>query len=369
MKTIRSLFILTTLILISSCSKIKKAETNMDEMNVQTTQMNNKMDVTNANMDTTNSKMQDMKDVTSDMYYQKRPKDAEDARRKQFLDLMNPSIRMGLKLKAASAWHQAFEYQLWTSNGPDLNQRRNELLKLAMEEFFKSITQFSEVLSDDMSPTNTDPSKYNNDMAYYALSVTMHEVNPFQEKLAHEKKEISKLSVYDIINNALIKENAGLETTDYENIVLIDSNKNEALSLLKARFEMVTALGIKDVISTTNEMKTGDLLKAGLFKFIGLGGSLNFSSTFHEKNIQTKKDSLMKLEEALNIKNRLEVLDQNIILEKNLRSIVQNLNFSKGNLSLNPNETYFDRLDNNATKTQSSILNIEFYNIIEELGF
>lgn len=95
--------------------------------------------------------------------------------RQQMLDRMDATSDMQRKIFLAGAYFCAFEFQVWSGKGEDTLERREELLKEAVEEFFRTVSDYAG-LGRNLSTRETDVKK----TGLYALSVALHKTNANQ---------------------------------------------------------------------------------------------------------------------------------------------------------------------------------------------
>lgn len=296
----KSLVLLAILSLSVSCSKIKDAEKNMNNMNVKTTQM---------------------KDNTTVMYQQVRSKEAEDTRNKKFEILNSDEEKIGAKIAAAAVYFKSFEFQLWTgAKDFDTTHARDVLLLDAANEFTKRICDvYGELNLKKMSPTN-DGKKYSKDQAFYALAITMHMNHHYQEELIDSKASLKAISFYDVVKSALKKDANGSAMSEHEEVLVSGMNKEIMIELIKARVDMLSALGLKNLTDKRN-MTLKQKLKAVLFKVSGgKYGSIELPEIFAKSNEPTKKQTIKYLESATKARKFLADIGVEKELEKTLKS-------------------------------------------------
>lgn len=295
--------LVTFLALISlfvSCSKVKEAEKTMNTMKEQTTQM---------------------KENTSVMYQQVRSKEAEDTRNKKFEIITSKKEGFGTKLAAAAVYFKSFEFQLWTGAKDFDNQHMREVLLLdAANEFTRRISDvYGKINLNTMSPTN-DGKKHNSEMAFYAISATLHFNHHFQDELIDNKSSLKAISFYDIMKNALRKDYNSESLTEYEEILVSNINREIMIELIKARVDMFSALALKN-LTDKRDMTFSQKFKAGLFKLSGgKWGAIELPEVFIKSNESTKKQTVKYLEAAMRAKNILSDLGVEKELEKTIKS-------------------------------------------------
>lgn len=308
--------IISTLVLctLASCSKVKK----MEDLTQQMADTTSKMSVT------TNV----MNDTTANMYPQIRTKESEDTRSKKMKIILDDNVAFGEKIAAAAVYYQSFEFQFWTNNGTyDTVEVREKLFLDAMNEFYKRISDiWDNIDPTDISPINTKQTKYNFDMAFYSMSLGMHFINHHQEHIHSTVGGFNKRSFYDLMTNALQKEARGIELTEYEHVALAGVNREISIELLKARYNMIIALAIKSSMESIDDATIGKKAMALLFKLSGgRAGAITLDSKFEQSNESTQKDVLEKLDGAQMTRDVLLSIDEDVELDKNLKSILDNV--------------------------------------------
>lgn len=318
-------------VVIVSCSKVEKLESQMDTMSSKTT-----------NMSTTTGEMKDttetMKTMTGLMFKEVRQKESKDTRVKELEIIRRADTEMGEKITSAAAYYKALEYQLWTGLEFDTVEYRNELMKEAMEELFRKLTDIYSSLQEKkcpvfcqkrikaMSPISLKR-KQVNERSFYALATTLHINNSHQENLFQTEifSHASLVSAYDIITSALAKDSNQEYLEEWEMVVVRGENKEIAIELLKARANFITALAIKDMANKDN-MKISKKMQALLFDISqGLLGNIILDSKFEQANLTTQLDINKKLTEALKTKEQLRSLGIEFKMDNSLFSILENL--------------------------------------------
>ena len=308
----KSLALLAILSFSVACSKVEKAEKNMQSMKTQTEQMS--------------QTTEQMEETTNVMYQQVRSKEAEDTRNKKFSILKDKKAGFGEKIAAASVYFKSFEFQLWSATGTDDLETRDVLLLDAVNEFTKKVSDIYEKINvKRMSPTR-DGRFQSDEHAFYALAVTMHMNHHFQDQLIDEKNDLKAISFYDIIKSALDKDDSGEALTEYEEILVSGANKEIMTELIKARVDMLAALALKN-LTDKRDMTLGQTLKAALFKISGGKlGSIDLPETFTKSNGSTRKQTIKYLENATKARDFLLYVGVKKELEKTLKSAFSKIN-------------------------------------------
>ncbi len=304
----KHVFFLSTIIAFSvSCSKVEKVEKNMDTMKLKTEQMS--------------STTVEMKETTTVMYQQIRSKEAEDTRSKKFEILNSDQEDFGAKIAAAAVYFKSFEFQLWTAQpGFDDAHAKDVLILDAVNEFTKRVSDIYEKINvKTMGPTKSGK-KHSAEQSFFALAATMHMNHHFQEGLSDSKSSVASTSFYDIVKTALEKDTNGEALNEYEEVLVSGMNREMMIELIKARVDMLAALGLKNLTDKRN-MTFGQKMKAAMFKVSGgLLGSIDLPETFSESNESTKKQALKYLDGANKAKKFLAKIEIQKNLEKTLKS-------------------------------------------------
>lgn len=319
-------FVIATVAITSlmSCSKVKK----MEELTEQMANTTNKMS------QTTNT----MNDTTANMYPQIRTKESEDTRSKKMKIILDDSVAFGEKIAAAAVYYQSFEFQFWTNNGTyDTVEVREKLFLDAMNEFYKRLSDIWDNIDiEKMSPANTKQTKYNFDMAFYAMSVGMHMINHHQEHIHRTVGGFSQKSFYDLMTIALQKEDRALDLAEYEHVALAGVNRDISIALLKARYNMILALALKSSTESIKEVSFGKKAKALIFKMSkGHLGKIGLDSKFDDSNESTKRDIIEKLDGAQNTRDVLLSIGQDVEIDRTLKSIIDNIDTDSAQKSEN----------------------------------
>lgn len=346
----KSVVLLAVLSLSVSCSKVEKAEKNMDQMKNKTEQMSATTD--------------EMKETTTVMYQQIRSKEAEDTRNKKFEILTSKDEGFGAKIAAAAVYFKSFEYQLWTAQkGFDDAHARDVMLLDAANEFTKRMCDLYEKINTrKMSPTK-DGRAHRDEQAFYALAVTMHMNHHYQEELVDSKISVQGISFYDVIKKAIDKDGYGQSLTDYEEVLVSGINKEIMIELIKARVDMLSALALKN-LTDKRDMTLGQKVKGLLFKLSGGKlGSIDLPETYVKANEPTKKQTINYLEAAVKAKNFLDKQNIPKELEKTLKSAYSKIELGNPARQESDNEV----MEVGETKAESDQKKVEIRSLIDVL--
>lgn len=346
----QSALLLAVLSFSVACSKVDKAEKNMNDMKDNTVAMSKTTD--------------EMKDTTTIMYQQIRSKEAEDTRNKKFEILNDDDKGFGEKIAAAAVYFKSFEFQLWTAQkGFDDNHARDVLLLDAANEFTKRLCDLYEKINvKKMSPTK-DGRAHRAEQAFYALAVTMHMNHHYQEELIDAKADVKGISFYDVMKKALEKDGNGENLKDYEEVLVSGINKEMMIELMKARVDMLSALALKN-LTDKRDMTFGQKLKALLFKASGGKlGSIDLPETYAKANEPTKKQTITYLENAVKVKNFLARQNIDKALEKTLKSAFAHLDLGE----IQRDQQADNMVEVGETKEESDKRKVEIKSLIDML--
>lgn len=322
------LFLLTIISIMASCSKVQEIDNRTESMDSSTKKMS--------------ESTEEMKKSTDTLLKLQRQYSTADLRSTQIESLYNQYTDMGEKLTAARKLMLGFEYQLWDpANSFDTIEYRDELMTEAVKEFFyKADGIHSELMEtniwgktklEKMSPfilgkKKKGKNKFNNEMIFYALASNIHANNIFQQKaLESLDGKVQVLSIFDIIKSSLIKDFENGNLSIAEEVVVTGSFKKVAIDLLKARYNLLITLAVKD-LTNQEDMSFGDKTSAFFFEISrGAFGKIRLDSKFEVSNIQTQKDINKKLEGAIKTRRLLQSIGQEVVMDKKLRSTLRNL--------------------------------------------
>ncbi|PIP93306.1 MAG: hypothetical protein COW00_09670 [Bdellovibrio sp. CG12_big_fil_rev_8_21_14_0_65_39_13] len=218
-------------------------------------------------MDQTNITMNQMANNTDNMYHQIRTKEAQETRDRAFEALDKETVFED-KLTEAAAYHQGFEYQLWTnhSTAQDTTEFREDLMETAVDEYFRALQRFMDEAKDpsDLSPTNEDNYAQN----LMVMAVTMHESHHAQDLVIKNDPKVEKVTMLSMVKESLRlqkKINAGeMKRSDlkaYQNALLFWHD--EAVNMLRYRY---------NILMTMTLVKVSDVKKKPSFGLFGLAG-------------------------------------------------------------------------------------------------
>ena len=235
-----SSLVLATLLLSVSCSKVKELDDRTKNMDENTTKMSSTTNDMSRKMDETNQN-------TGNMYQQLRLKEAEETRERKFAILMDDKADMGSRITAAGVFYKSLEYQLYSDNGTFDNKEHLQSLYLdAANEFTRRLLDlYNKIDVKKMDPSKKG-SRHADEMSFYALAATLHENNFYQEAITKSKNS-APVSMYDMIKKSLKKDFNGKVLEKHEEILVNGINREIMIELIKARVDMIAALGLNNL--------------------------------------------------------------------------------------------------------------------------
>jgi hypothetical protein len=262
-------------------------------------------------------------------HQQMRSGNSSAARDEEITKIKDESNDMGVKIAAASKFYKAFEFQLWTNNGIYDDARKREHLYMdAVLEFFKLMADFHANVADDLAKDKISAIslKTNDEKIFYSMALGMHLTHQYQDDQS-ERRNFPVVSFYDLMKAALLKDARGEVLKDYEMEFVVAANKKICMDLLKARQDMLLALGLKNLVSK-EDMSTLEKLSAVSFNLSGGSlGKISMESKFLTANKATKKDINKKIEGAAKVRRFTDQLGVELPIDKKIASILANLKY------------------------------------------
>lgn len=144
-----------------------------------------------------------------------------------------------MKLQIAAAIFSTFSYQQMNNLHLD-----HQVLESEMREVFKMTSQLiSFTNAKEMSPFLVNPSVHYIEQALYAMAITSGIKNSRPQSLSSaDGGNPNAPSALEIIQSALLKDFKGQELTLFENIVVIENNRQTAEFILQARMNALLAV-------------------------------------------------------------------------------------------------------------------------------
>jgi len=324
-----ALIICLSMLASTGCSKIKELDERTKSMDNATTNMAG----TTSGMAKTTDEMKDitkgMSESTDDMAIKLRVKEAQETRVRTRDKLLEASS-FNEKLTQAAIYFKAFEYQFWGAAGADTQARRLELMREALEEFFRTIYEFLPAKKKDwakLSPLDRD----NRTQSLYALAVAMHKKQVYQEIRAKEKgfevfdmlKMVeSGLSKLEAVESGMLSTH---ELEEYERQAQI--YQEESKLLLRLRFEMLPVMTLANISDIKDKSKLNILFSMLRSKtFFLFGKKKQWNNKYFKLSTAKREEMNLWLEEALKARRFLATINVNVQLEKTLKKIYSNMN-------------------------------------------
>lgn len=280
----------------------------------------------------------------------------QNTRDNKFEILNSKDEKFGAKIAAAALYFQNFEFQTSTSKSKDA------MLLSAAEEFTKRIGDLYEELNLRRMSPRKEGKAHSEEQAFYALSITMHLNNHYQQDLLDNKAGAKAISFYDIMKSALTKDYTGDAMKDYEEVLVSNINKDIMVDLIKARVDMFSALALKNL--TDKKKRTwGQRLKEALFTVsAGKYGAIELPENFANSNEPTKKQTIKYLEAAMKAKKFLSGVGVEKSLERTLKSA-----FSELKLGGRDEPAEDGEVQEEESKEEASSRKTEIKNLIDDL--
>ena len=298
--------LLIALFIAGACSKMDSFEKNTQKLDKTTTKMS--------------YTAEEIMLIANSIFPQIRSGDTIRVRNEEWDILTNPDKGLGEKFVASGIFFQALEYQFWTAKNSDNKDVLEYMFRDAADEFQGRMNDlYMKVNIKKMSPLN-EGKKYNFDMAFYALAMTMDRRHHFQEEIQKRYPGLKFVTFMEIIETALVKEKENRELRNHENILLAGINKEIILELYKARVDIYAALALRDLVDQ-REMRLSHYSRAAIYMFTGgRFGSIEIPETYRDANASTKVNIIKYLTKAVEAKKFLTRIEVQHETEKKLKS-------------------------------------------------
>lgn len=234
--------------------------------------------------------------------------------RKEFLDQMDRSQEMAKKLSFGVKYFWAYEFQLWSMQGLDNEERREELASAAAREFIMEVHEYAPT-EDFISPTTNN----NNEKNFLALATTLHEVND-KQRVRINSAGIKPMSMYLLIERALKQKaemDAGKITVDqlaHSSYDLLGFEK-KMFQILQARHNFILTMLVAKASHIDQSLL--NKIKLGLF---GMSWTLDLS----KYNTVEMKEMKKYLGAIFETRDLLAKSGQPIVMDKTIMKIVRN---------------------------------------------
>lgn len=304
---------------------------------------------------------QDRNKQTEQMYQQARSKEAEIIRQEKFSDLERSDKEFDKKVAAAIVYFKSFEFQLWNADKNNNSIVRDRLYADAVNEFSKHIDRiYNNINLKKLNPSNRGK-KHSYEQAFYAIAVTMH-MSPFSKGHYIDSEANNKgLSIYNLIQNALLKDQNGEVLLDYEERLINGINKEIMIELIKARMDMMASMAV-DHLTNNKKFTTRQRVRTTLFRVTnGVMGAMDLPEAYEELNTFDKKETIIFLEAAVKAKAFLrDISEYEADVEKSIRSSLENIEFNNSRQQevVEPGQQ---------VQEESDILRMEISELIKEL--
>lgn len=239
---------------------------------------------------------------------------------------------MRTKVVGACGYLKGFEYQLWTDNQTfDDNNAKVVMYTDAANEFTRRLGDlYDKINTKKMSPTKQGKGD-NDEMSFYAIAVSLHINHHFQDEVTKKNSKLQTNSLYDMMKRSLTKDMKRQYMEEYEQVFVNGMNKEVTIELIKARVDIMAALGLKN-LTDKRDMTLGQKAKGLLFKITGGKlGSIELPEVYADSNNATNEFTEKYLDAAIKSQKFLKEIGVEKKLEKTLRSAFKNIDFDEKN--------------------------------------
>jgi hypothetical protein len=360
-KTSTLITVLLTSGLLMACQEKKQ----LNEMHDSTVQMNATTQKMAANMEKTvaimektmtaldksNEQMEKLKVTTdraagssekvvpliAESYDLARQGGAHTIRKDLFDSMLKVDMPVDRKLVAAGEYMVAFEFQLWSGLGQDIegknSKAKDKLSKDAVTEFFNNlatVSRWSGPSNPFARPQYTPFGKLNwtinagpeeNEMAVFnVMAAALHKTNRKQEGYA-EFNQVDPISMFSLIQNALVASlqiRSGEKKIEDFPIYVDELLRSEplAIRLLQARYNMLGLVLLGRVTSISDSLLEG-------MKFLYL--DKKWTLDLDRMNISQVRFYRMHLTEAQKTRDLLKKIGAEIPVHSKLKAIYSNM--------------------------------------------
>lgn len=248
-----------------------------------------------------------------------RAKEAEETRGRSFKGIESASSFKNKTMEAA-VFHKAFEYQLWTNSGEDTPHYREILLTAAMKEYFRKLEDYAGKINTWDRKWMSPDTKVNARKNVYAIAVTLHMTQDYQEEIAKKFEDVKVISILNIFEDALVKyeeikngERNESDLKEYERIVI--ENEKEVKFLLWARYDMLSAMALNYL---------GNVKDKNLFQKIGMI-AFSWENKFGKLNFEQQKMTNIFLKECNREKRFLKSIGKNVKLNSSIKKMYKKM--------------------------------------------
>jgi hypothetical protein len=248
-----------------------------------------------------------------------RAKEAEETRGRSFKGIESARSFKNKTMEAA-VFHKAFEYQLWTNSGEDTPHYREVLMTAAMKEYFRKLEDYAGRITTWDRKWMSPDTKQNERKNVYALAVTLHMTQDYQEEIAKKYEDIKVISILNIFEDTLVKyeeikngERNESDLKEYERIVI--ENEKEVKFLLWARYDMLSAMALNYLGNVKDKNIFG---KIGMIVF-------SWKNKFGQLNFEQQKMTNIFLKECNREKRFLKSIGVKVKLNSSIRKMYKKM--------------------------------------------
>lgn len=181
----------------------------LEKVNGNVSNLNGKFDSLQGQIATVSGEINNLGTAIDETYDGLRQGDSSSIRRNAFLGVFQAKS-LEKKLSEAAQYFSAFEFYFWRGLGIDGNKnRREQLLDLAAEQFYKDIYEFYNYNPKTFSLA--DPylgEVWNREASFNAMAAALHRENPKQAEniklMASKGVTVENLTMYKIIKQGLL---------------------------------------------------------------------------------------------------------------------------------------------------------------------
>ena len=275
------LFILPSLLVLMACEQNKQ----LSEMHDTTQHMDKTTDTMNERMSELDKKTGTMKETTNELYDALRQGNGLLAREATWAAVLAAPSMFG-KLAEAGLYYMGYELQLWNYGASDITvEKRDILAQQATQEFFLKI---EELAPRDNSvdifalPDPKDENYLGNNRAasFNAFAMMAHQVNRKQVANLKMVKNMEKMSIESMLEEALLSKEAlekgtAVLGTRAPYIREVLAHEDKAIQILQARYAFGTLAFLDYVVKINDERSlkmdlltlTGQFLNWSPFKY------------------------------------------------------------------------------------------------------
>ena len=164
-------------------------------------------------------------------------------------------------------------------------------------------------------------------------------------------------SFYNIMKDALKKDNKGKALNSSEAVFVTQDSKEMMIDLIKARMDILSVFALQN-LTDKNKMSFWQKTKSFAFRVSrGLVGSIDYPETYQKANDATKNEVEHHLNKAVEAKFFLKIIGVDKSLNKKMRSAYKGLDFGEKKPSSNEKDLVIDQRKELIKANIQSLLN------------